>query len=124
MNRKSNIQKLPSLQGWVSQQVFSRCWNLEEVGSSATEEMDLLTRLEQAGKEQKFPASLSLYRLPEECMVQIKGLCLTLSKVWIRSGSTHFKPSKINFIAVLSISELEFIQDLVKVTVKNDYLKQ
>jgi hypothetical protein len=36
-------------------------WNPEEVGSNASEGMDLVLRQEQAGKEQKLPSSMSLY---------------------------------------------------------------
>jgi hypothetical protein len=39
-----------------------------EIGSNATEGMDLIARREQAGKEQKLPFSMSLFRLPVEGM--------------------------------------------------------
>jgi hypothetical protein len=47
----SRIQKLLSPQSWMSQKVFSRCWNPKQVGSSASEGMDLPARREKAGKE-------------------------------------------------------------------------
>jgi hypothetical protein len=43
----------------MSQLVFSRHQNAKEVGSNASEGMDLLARQEQAGKEQNLPASTS-----------------------------------------------------------------
>ena len=60
--------------------VFSRCGNPEEVGSNASEGLDLLARGEQTGKEQKLPSFMSLYRLPAEGMAQIKGMFLLASR--------------------------------------------
>lgn len=57
----------------MPQLVFSIFWSPEEVSSKESEGMDLSARLEQAGKEQKFPFYMSLYRLPVESMAQIKG---------------------------------------------------
>jgi hypothetical protein len=53
--------------------VFSRCGNPEEVGSNASEGLDLLARGEQTGKEQKLPSFMSLYRLPAEGVPHIRG---------------------------------------------------
>lgn len=59
--------------------VFSIYWN-HEVNSNASDGMDLLGRQEQAGKEQNFPISMSLYILLAEGMAQIEsGL-----KIWIK----------------------------------------
>lgn len=66
----------------MSQLAFSTHWNPEEVGSNASEGMDLLKRREQAGKEQSFLLLHHLYRLPADGMAQIKG------------GSSYFKVSK------------------------------
>lgn len=67
--------------------------------------MDVLASQGQAGKEQNLPSPMSLYRLPEEGMAQIRGLpsdfkiqikdvCFPASKVCTRGGFTHFKPRK------------------------------
>jgi hypothetical protein len=90
----------------MSQLVFSKHWRAEEVGSYASEEMDLLARREQAGQEPKLPFPVSLHRLPAEGMARLK-VCLPTprsgskvcvftptSKVQTRSGSTHFKSSR------------------------------
>lgn len=61
--------------------------------------MDVLARRGQAGKEQNFPSAMSLYRLPQKGMVQMKGMssclgiwtkgfCFPTSKVWTRHGLT------------------------------------
>lgn len=62
--------------------VFSICWNLEEVGSNASEGMDLPARQEQAGKERKHPSSVLLYRLPAESVALIKGVSSRSSSLW------------------------------------------
>ena len=54
----------------MSQLVCSVCWNLIEVGSDAREGMDVLTRQDQTEIEEKFPTSMSLYRLLAEEVVQ------------------------------------------------------
>lgn len=72
------IQQLFSPQGWLSQLLFTLLWNLG-VGSNACEGMDLLVRLEKAGKEGKLPSSMSV--VPSEGVPQIKGgsFCLERS---------------------------------------------
>lgn len=61
-----------SVHEWMSQLAFSLCWNSLEVGSNVCEEMNLLARLEQAGKEQGFLLPCPLYRLSAEVMAQIR----------------------------------------------------
>ena len=70
--QESNSCSVP--QGWVSQMVLCICWNPEEVGSSASERVDVLVKQGQVGKEQNLPSSMSFYRLPAEGVAQIKGL--------------------------------------------------
>lgn len=107
---------------WMSQLVFSICWNPEEAGSNASEGRNMLARRRQAGQEQKLP-SVSLYRLPAESVAQIKGVssclkirfkgvCLPASQDWTRSGFIHFKPSK-NHLS----------QDKKKMVLLNIYVK-
>jgi hypothetical protein len=62
----------------MSQLVFSRCWNPKEVGSNASEGMDL-PRCKQADKEQELPSSMSLYRFPAEDVQVHSGLKVCLS---------------------------------------------
>ena len=51
--------------------IFSRHWNPEEVGSNASEGMDMLESQEQAGKEQSLSSSISLCSFPAEDPTQI-----------------------------------------------------
>ena len=73
---------------WLSRLVISICSNPKEVGSNAREGMDLLARIEQAGKEQKLPSSMSLYRRPAEGMAWIIS---PIQKIQIKIASSHFK---------------------------------
>ena len=52
--------------------VFSRHWNPEEVGSRATEGMDLPERARASGKDKAFSFFLSFIRLPAEGGAEIK----------------------------------------------------
>lgn len=80
-------------QGWMSQLVFSICWNAEEVYSSASEVLgDGLARQGQTGKEQNPPPSVSLCKLPAEGMVQVKGVS---SCLWILMKDVCLPPSKV-----------------------------
>jgi hypothetical protein len=87
----------------MPQLVFNICWNAKDIGTNASEGMDMLARRGQAGKEEKLIAFKSLYRLPAEGMVQIesvsskvriKGVYLFTSKIWTGSRFTHLKSSK------------------------------
>lgn len=122
-------------QGWVSQLIFSMCWNPEDVGSNASEGKDALTKQGQTGKEQIFFISLCSRRkcgpsclpvclniwikgvcLPESrsklravsshCKIWIKGMYLPTSKVQTGNGWTHFKLTRKSLTDVLSISGL------------------
>ena len=79
----------------MSQLVFSICWNPEEVGSNASEGMDLLARQEKQAKTK----SISLLpcpfivSLPAEGMAQIKYVSSHL-KIPIISASFYFRFSK------------------------------
>lgn len=73
--------------------VFSRCGNPEEVGSNASEGLDLLARGEQTGKEQKLPSFMALDRLPAKDMAQIKGV------------SSHLKDSEQKWVLSLQLSK-------------------
>jgi hypothetical protein len=53
--------------------VFGIHWNPKEVGTSASEGMDILARREQAGKEKKLPSFMYICRLSSEVMSQIRG---------------------------------------------------
>lgn len=64
----------------MSQLVFSIHWNPDEVGSKASEGMDLLTRGGQASEEQNLPSSKPLYRLPAEGVAQIGGMSFPTSR--------------------------------------------
>lgn len=59
MNGKPKNLVVVHLQGWMSQVVFSRYWNPEEVDSNASKGMDLLARWELAGTEQNCSSSMS-----------------------------------------------------------------
>jgi hypothetical protein len=69
--------------GWVSQLVFSTCWNPEEVGYNASEGMDLLS--EAKASRQKAIDS-------KEGMAQIRGGSSHL-KIWIKAVSSCLKES-------------------------------
>jgi hypothetical protein len=117
--------------------VFSRWWNPKDVGSHALEETDVLTRWEQAGKEQNLLSSTLLYGFLAESVARLevclpfkirtKGKCLpaskSISEVWPPTIEvwTHLKPSRISVTGVPSISELKFVPDIVKVTTKNSH---
>lgn len=61
---------------WSAHEAGCLSWSLvhpKEVGSNANERIDFLARGEQAGREQKLPSCMSLYRLPAEDMAQIRG---------------------------------------------------
>ena len=77
-NVQGSSSFLIQISGWISQLVFSVHWNPEEVGSNASERMDLLAGKEHLGKEQKLPSSMSLYNLSGESMTQIRGGCSQL----------------------------------------------
>ena len=64
--------KLFSPQGWVSQLVFSICWNSREVDSNAGEGVDLVGGQEQAGRERDFLLPCLFYKLGAESVAQIK----------------------------------------------------
>lgn len=88
----------------MSRLMFSIFWNPEEIGSSASEGTDVLTRGGQAGKQQNLLSPISVHRLPGEGLAQTEGLdhikiwikdmCLPTSKAWVVCGFTHFQPSK------------------------------
>lgn len=84
--------------------VFSICWSPKNVGSSGSEGMDVLARLEQS--------FLLLFLISVEGLAQIKGVpsrlkvrtkgpCLPTQ----RSGFPHFKPSMRSLTGVPSISD-------------------
>ena len=68
--------------------------NPKEVSSNDSEEMDLLARGGQAGQVLKLPSSVSLYKLPEESMAQIKGLSSHL-EIWIKGISLSTSRSEL-----------------------------
>ena len=57
----------------MSQLVYSICWNSKEVGSNASEEMDLLARARASRQREKLPLSCPLSGLPAEGVAQIGG---------------------------------------------------
>ena len=94
------IQQLFSPCSWMPQLLFSMCWNPEEVGSNASEGMDLPARQEQAKRASSL-LPCPLYRQSAEGGAQITGkfshlkrsglkMCLRTSKIQIRSGPLHF----------------------------------
>lgn len=74
------IQKLLDTQLSVPFMIFSKPFNVEEILSDAREGMELLPRHGKAGKEQKLPFSLSLYRLLAEGVAPNKVECLLSSE--------------------------------------------
>jgi hypothetical protein len=50
------------------------------VDSNASEEINVASRQEHTGKEQKLLSFMSLYKLPAEGMAQIKGMFLLASR--------------------------------------------
>lgn len=64
--------------------LLSIYWNPKELVSNAYEGIDLPVR---GG----FPPSCSLYRLPAECVTQIKGGSSYLKRSGLAIGSSHFK---------------------------------
>lgn len=84
MNAKSKNPVAAQATSWVSQLVFSRCWN-PKVGSKASEGMGMLPRREQTGKEQVSFFHVSP-RLPAEGVAQMKGVSSHL-KILIKSTS-------------------------------------
>ena len=84
--------------------------------------MDVLARQGQAGKEQKLPSSMSLYRLPAEGVAQIKD------------GFSHLKDTNKKWIFPIQINQNSFIGVLLhlgfldnsrnsKLTIKNIHHK-
>ena len=75
----------------MQSQLICICWNPEEVGSNASEGMDVLARQGQAGKEPKLASSMSLCKPPAESVTQIKGVPQDLGqklessslKIWV-----------------------------------------
>lgn len=67
------IQFLFSLQGRMSQLVFGVQQNPQEVGSNASEGVDLLAGQHQACKGQRLSLSISLYRLLAEDVIQSRS---------------------------------------------------
>jgi hypothetical protein len=64
---------------------FCVCWNPEKIGFNPVKKwMCYRTRQEQAGKEQKHLASMSLHMLPAEGVPQIKGVS-SFCIIWIKS---------------------------------------
>lgn len=88
-----DFRSCPVTQGWMSQLVFSVCWNPEEVYCRATEGLgDVLARQGQTGKEQNPPPLVSLCKLPAEGVVQVKGVS---SCLWILMKDVCLPPSKV-----------------------------
>lgn len=58
--------------GWISQLVFSLCWNPKEVDFNANKGMDILGSHGKTSKEQKLSSSMSIYRLKAEDIFQIQ----------------------------------------------------
>ena len=124
-------QKLLITPAWISQLVFSKFWNSEELGFNSSEGMVMLEGQEQASKEQKVSSSMPSLKLPAEGDSQINlvssclkihipyqcpsYMCLPTSKVWTRSRFTCFKKEKKTLTGMPSISIL-FIWDVVKLT--------
>lgn len=71
----------------MSQLVFSKLCNHNEVGSNASEEMTLLVRGEQADKKIMSALPCPLYRHQEEGLTQI----YSVSSHCIRAASSHLK---------------------------------
>lgn len=72
-----------SPQGAMSELLFRICWNPEEEGSNATEEVDLPVRASR--QRASFVFSCPLNRMPAESMAHIKG-ALPTQKIWIKVG--------------------------------------
>ena len=70
----------------MSQLVFSISWNPEEVGSNASEGMDLLVRVRACRhkKKESFLLPCPLYGLPAEGAVHIKGRFSHLKRFGLR----------------------------------------
>ena len=93
-------------------------WDPEEVGSNTSEGMHVLSRQGQTGKEQMFPFSMSIHKLPVEGITQIKGVYSFLkpgimcvcsfpaSKVWTRPVFIHFKRRRKKNLSKVSPSFL------------------
>jgi hypothetical protein len=108
MNRRSKNTIVVQSMILMSQLVCSIRQNPEEVGSNATESIDLLARQRQAGKEHKLRSSRYLYRFLAEGLAQIRSglkvslltsrsrlnVCRPISEIQIRSRSFHFKLSR------------------------------
>lgn len=82
--------------------------------------MDVLIRWGQTVKEQKVPFSfsISLYRISADGMVEIKGVCLSNSKIQIWCASLFLKLSKKSFIEVIPPFWV-LVPDLVKLKAKS-----
>lgn len=63
---------------------LSRPWNPKDVGSSASEEMDMLARRGQAGKEKSFLLPCPLSRLPTEGVTQIGSVPSHLKRCGVK----------------------------------------
>jgi hypothetical protein len=62
----------------MSQLVFSRCWNSEEIVSNLRGGMDLLAGRKQESKEQKLPSSIPLFGFQQKAWPRLK-VCLPAS---------------------------------------------
>ena len=96
-----NVQESSSCcRQWMSHLVFSICQNHEVVGPNASEGIELLRRREKARKEQKLPSSMSLWKAWPRLEVGfptsrfILKVHRPISKIQIRSASSHFKLSE------------------------------
>lgn len=84
----------------VSRLVFTMCWDPEDIGSNASEEMDVLPTWGQVVKEQKLPSFMSLGRFPAD-VAQIKGVSYCLV-IWIKDKCLPDSISKLKVGVFLS----------------------
>ena len=89
----------------MSQLLFDLYKNPEELGCNAGGRMELLVRLKQAGKEQKFSSSKSIYRIPAEGVAQIIGGFLHLRRFVLKFMSSHLKDPGEKWIFPLQVKQ-------------------
>lgn len=127
-------------QGWMSQLIFSICWNPEEIGSNANEGLDELTKKWAHKRWTKWflficPYSLSTAVVPpplypdQRCVffslkLFVNGIGLPISKFQTRSGLLNMTliTSKNNVSHVCPpLLELKFIPVVIKLKIKNNH---
>ena len=80
----------------MSQLVFSIHWNPEEVGSNASERMDLPARVRAKRQRANFLKPCPLYRLPTEGMAQNESISSYFKVSGLKVGFPHFRQLKKN----------------------------